>query len=190
MKNIRIKHVFFVSRATLMFPWKSRSLRNSELLVTICSIRAPIYLPHLRLSWRQHHAHPCAIFLSVHLFPREHHSFASSNWSTGQDIGYREKKNLDSSGDLYTRCMIDMRRQCPDVARLVGAKSEDEGKEMRMDGQTDGQTGGQKVKCPQRRIKWRFRIRPLSFVRPSGRWKRWKGCPPPFGITPEGSTCK
>lgn len=21
-------------------------------------------------------------------------------------------------------------------------------------------------------------------VRPSGRWKRWKGCPPPFGVTP------
>lgn len=40
------------------------------------------------------------------------------------------------------------------MARLVGrslggAKSENERKEMRMDGQTDGQTGGQKVKCPR-----------------------------------------
>lgn len=37
--------------------------------------------------------------------------------------GYREKKISSirpSSGDLCTRCMIDTRWRCPDVARLVG----------------------------------------------------------------------
>lgn len=46
--------------------WKSQFPRNSELLVTMICHSRP-YLPSSRttLSWRQHHAHPCAIFLSV-----------------------------------------------------------------------------------------------------------------------------
>lgn len=58
---------------------------------------------------------------------------------------YREKKSRRFArrrGDLCTRCMIDTRWWCPDVGAIGrsvgGAKSENEGKEMRhTDGRTD-----------------------------------------------------
>lgn len=63
--------------------------------------------------------------------------------------GYREKKKISSirpsSGDLCTRCMIDTRWRCPDVARLVGRSAVQKARtrEKRCDTWTDGQMGRQ-----------------------------------------------
>lgn len=185
MKNIPLSNTFLRFTSNLVPSKISTSPKfRITAMITYGDPFVHSYLPssNATLSWRN--ITILAIFLSVHLFSRKYHSSASSNWSRGYRISEKKKKTKKipirrtiSTRVAWSICgggVLTWRDWSVD-----GAKSE--GKEMRIDGQTDGQTGGQKVKCPRRRIKWRFRIRPLSSVRPSGRWKRWKGRPPPFG---------
>lgn len=185
VKTLHTSFVFYTSRPSA-FARRKFDLGNSVPVTAICQSCTLIYLPPIYDPWS------CSIMpiLGSFCLPVFFSSLASTIHPRAlieartAGAEYREKKSRrsrPSSGDLCTRCMIDTRWRCPDVARLVGrsvvqkARTREKRCDTRRDGRTDGQTGGQKVKCPRRRIKWRFRIRSLPSVRLSGKWKGWKG---------------
>lgn len=161
--------------------------------MAICAIRASCnraFFIHMILPWRS--AHPCSreILLSAHFFLAStiHPRALIEAWTVATEYREKSRRFVSLPDTISTRVAwsirdgsiltwrdwsVCRRRKKRKEPRVRGGKSGAE--ERRNKQRTDRQTGGQKVKCPRRRIKWRFQIRSRMSVELSGRWKRWKG---------------
>lgn len=194
----------FSTRAALMLRRKSRSLRNSESPVTVICHSWHSHLPSSHLYVRLYHDVASCPSLrarsfcpSVPFFPPKYHSSTSSNWSA--DHGYRisRKKKISS-----IRRAISVRV----VWSIRGSGI------LTWRDWSVGESAVQKARTREKRCEWTDRqmdrqadrkwnvlggelndVFEFGRYHPSGHpadERDERVCPPPFGISPGGSTCK
>lgn len=119
--RIKILHVYrtrsFFTRAGPMLSQNSTSREFSNLPFVRSHPTFLAYTAHDVVSCPSSDLSICPIFFSLAstIHPR------ALIEARARDIGIKKISSIrPSSGDLCTRCMIDTRWRCPDVARLVG----------------------------------------------------------------------